>query len=48
MPSSVSSASMRFAAVLDLGRHGVLADRDPGAGGVEQADGLVRQLAGGM
>ena len=37
MPSSVSSASMRRAAVLDLGRRGVLADGDPGAGGVEQA-----------
>ena len=33
------------AAVLDLGRHRVLADRDARAGGVEQADRLVGQLA---
>ena len=32
-------------AVLDLGRHRVLADRDAGAGGVEQAHRLVGQLA---
>ena len=32
-------------AVLDLGRGRVLADRDAGAGGVEQADRLVGQLA---
>jgi hypothetical protein len=32
-------------AVLDLGRRGVLADRDAGAGGVEQAHRLVGQLA---
>ncbi|EAQ03151.1 63 kDa protein [Pseudooceanicola batsensis HTCC2597] len=34
-------------AVIDRRGHGVLADRDAGAGGVEQADRLVRQLAGG-
>ncbi len=34
------------AAVLDLGRHRVLADGDPGTGGVEQTDRLVGQLAG--
>ena len=34
------------AAVLDGRRDGVLADRHPGAGGVEQADRLVRELPG--
>ncbi len=34
------------AAVLDLRRHRVQADRHPGAGGIQQADRLVRQLAG--
>ena len=33
-------------AVLDGRRDGVLADRHPGAGGVQQADGLVRELSG--
>src|SRR3546814_8716761 len=36
-----------LAAVVDLRRHGVLADRHPGAGGVEQAYRFVRQLPGG-
>ena len=47
MPLSISSDSMRRCAVFDLGRRGVLADRDAGAGGVEQADRLVGQLARG-
>src|SRR4029079_15635504 len=37
----------RAPAVFELRRDAVLADRDPRAGGVEQADGLVRQLACG-
>ena len=40
----VSSASIRLRAVVDLGRDGVLADRHAGAGRVQQADRLVRQL----
>jgi hypothetical protein len=36
-----------LAAVVDLGGDGVLTDRDAGARGVEQADRLVRELAGG-
>ena len=33
--------------VFDRGRYGVLADRHAGAGGIDQADGLVGQLPGG-
>ena len=47
MASSVSQRLDAAAAVLDLGGHGVLADRHARAGGVEQADRLVGQLAGG-
>src|SRR6185312_5799463 len=36
-----------LAGIVDLRRHGVLADRHARAGGIEQADRLVRQLAGG-
>ena len=35
-------------AVLDRRRHRRLAHRNPGAGGVDQADRLVRQLPAGM
>ena len=45
MSSSISSASIRALAVLDLGRRRVLAHRDARARRVEQAHGLVRQLA---
>lgn len=35
------------AAIVHLGRHGVQADGDAGASGIQQADGFVRQLARG-
>jgi len=35
------------ARIIDRGGHGMLADGDAGAGGINETDGLVRQLARG-
>jgi hypothetical protein len=44
--SSVFKPFDAAATVFHLRRHRVQADRHPGAGGIQQADRLVRQLAG--
>ena len=46
IPASTSMHRPAAAQILDFGRGGVLGDRDPGAGGVEQAHRLVGELAG--